>query len=173
MAEDIKRIDLVDIDLNSGKLHRSFFSHSIGTTDVKGNGFGVRVFRDGEPVDLTGVSVQGYFRDPQGNNIGITSGNVSASGDDNNEAYVILPAACYNYEGRFQLAIKLVSSTITGTVRIVEGMVDNTNTGGAIVPPPATASYDTVLAAFEQVQPLVDAGGVATVAQTKSHLGIT
>jgi tetratricopeptide (TPR) repeat protein len=64
------------------------------------------VFRDGEPVDLTGVSVQGVFMPPQGDPIAITSGNIVSG----NEAEVVLPQACYNYDGQFCLAIKLVDS---------------------------------------------------------------
>lgn len=166
---DVKKVDLVDIDLDTGRLPQSLYNRTIGTGDVKGNGFGVRVFRGGEPVDLSGVSVYGYFKPPQGNNIGITSGNVVSG----NEAYVILPAACYNYQGQFTLAIKLVGSGITGTVRIIKGVVDTTNSDNAITPAPSSTSLEEVLNVYEQVAPLATAGGVATVAETKSHLGIS
>lgn len=166
---DVKRIDLVDIDLDSGKLPVSRFTRIIGTGDNNGNGFGVRVFRSGTPVDLTGVSVQGYFRDPKGTNKLIDTGNVVSG----NEAYVILKDFCYNFEGQFSLAVKLLGSGVTGTVRIITGMVENTNADNAISPAPSQTSYADVLAVFQQVQPLANAGGIATVAETKSHLGIS
>ena len=149
--DDIKRIDLVDIELNSGTLYRSWAPHSIGTADALANAFGVRVFRDGETVNLEGGSVQGYFRDPQGNNIAITSSSYRhISG---NEAYIILPQACYNYEGQFTLAIKLINNGagITGTMRIVDGMVDNTNTGSAVAPTGEVPTYEEVLSVYEEM----------------------
>jgi len=139
--------DIVDVDLNSGTIYRSFLNHSIGMTDNSADRFGVRVFRNGQAEDLTGVAVQGYFRDPNGNNIAITSGN-QVSG---NVAVVVLPQACYNYEGQFCLAIKLVGGGVTGTVRIVDGVVDNTNTGGAVAPTETVPTYQEILALYDEM----------------------
>ena len=146
MASFVKE-NIVDIELQNGNIHRSFLNHSIGRTDDDADYFGVRVFRNGEPVNLEGHSVQGYFRDPQGNNIAITSGN-SISG---NVAKVLLPQACYNYDGQFTLAIKLVGGGATGTMRIVDGVVDNTNTGGAVAPVDSVPTYQEVLAVYDQM----------------------
>lgn len=144
--------DMVDINLETGNIHRSFLKHSIGKADSAADHFGVRVFRNGEAVSLTGVSVQGYFRDPQGNNIAITSGNIVSE----NEAEVVLPQACYNYEGQFCLAIKLIGGGVTGTVRIVDGMVDNTNTGSAVAPTETVPTYQEVLAVYDQMQEKIE-----------------
>ena len=57
----IYREDIVTTDLNGESLHRSFLSYSIGSGDDDANRFGVKVYRDGVPVDLTGVSCAGYF----------------------------------------------------------------------------------------------------------------
>lgn len=140
--------DIVDINLETGNIHRSFLKHSIGYLDQKADHFGVRVFRDGEPVNLTGVSVQGVFMPPQGSPIAITSGNIVSE----NVAEVVLPQACYNYDGQFTLAIKLVDSTnsVTGTVRIVDGMVDNTHASGTVAPTSAVPTYQEVLSTYEQ-----------------------
>ena len=140
--------DIVDINLETGNIHRTFLNHSIGMKDQKADHFGVRVFRDGEPVNLTGVSVQGVFMPPQGSPIAITSGNIVSE----NVAEVVLPQACYNYDGQFTLAIKLVDSTnsVTGTVRIVDGMVDNTHASGTVAPTSAVPTYQEVLSAYEQ-----------------------
>lgn len=147
--DDIKRMDIVDIELNSGSIHRGWLNHSIGTGDAKANCFGVRLFRDKEPVSLSGGSVQGFFRNSQGQNIALTSeGTIS-----NNVAYVTLPQACYNYEGQFTLAIKVINSSlgITGTMRIVDGMVDNTNTGSAVAPTGTVPTYQEVLAVYDEM----------------------
>ena len=144
--------DIVDINLETGNIHRSFLKHSIGYMDQKADHFGIRAYRDGVPVDLTGVSVQGVFMPPQGSPIAITSGNIV----NFNEAEVVLPQACYNYDGQFTLAIKLVDSTnsVTGTMRIVDGMVDNTHASGTVAPTEAVPTYQEIIAVYED---LVDA----------------
>ena len=140
--------DMVDINLETGNIHRSFLKHSIGYKDTAADHFGIRVFRNGEPVSLTGVSVQGIFMPPQGDPIAITTGNIVSG----NEAEVVLPQACYNYDGQFTLAIKLVDATnaVTGTMRIVDGMVDNTHASGTVAPTSAVPTYQEVLSAYEQ-----------------------
>lgn len=154
--DDIKRIDLVDIDLNSGNLHRSWVKHSIGKSDIKANAFGVRVYRDGEMVNLEGGSIQGHFLDSQGNKIAITDNSFQyISG---NVAHITLPQACYNNEGQFTLAIKLINSGlgITGTVRIVDGMVDNTNTGGEVAPTGSVPTYEQFLDVYEEMVDMIE-----------------
>lgn len=137
--------DIVDINLESGTIHRSFLNHSIGRADVNANRFGIRTFRDGVPVDLSGASCQGFFRNAEGTNIALTSyGTV-----DGNVAYVTLPAACYNVEGQFCLSIKLVGGGVTGTMRIVDGMVDNTNTTGAVAPTSSVPTYSEIIAQYD------------------------
>ena len=144
--------NIVSIDLKGGSIHRSFAPVSIGTGDQNANRFGVRVFRNGEPVSLSNVSCQGVFRDPMGNNIALTShGTV-----EGNVAYLTLPQACYNYEGQFCLAIKLIGGGVTGTMRIVDGMVDNTHTGGAVAPTSAVPTYQEVLAVYDDAIAAVD-----------------
>ena len=68
----IYKRDIANINLETGNIHRTFLNHSIGYMDQKADHFGIRVFRNGEPVDLTGVSVQGVFMPPQGSPIAIT-----------------------------------------------------------------------------------------------------
>lgn len=138
--------DIVSIDLDCGNIHRSFLHRSIGKGDSNANRFGVRVFRGKDAVDLSGVSCQGFFRNSNGENIALTSyGTV-----EGNKAFVTLPQVCYNYEGQFTLAIKLVGGGITGTMRIIDGMVDNTNTGSAVAPTESVPTYQEVLAAYEE-----------------------
>ena len=130
--------DMVDINLETGNIHRSFLKHSIGYKDAAADHFGIRVFRNGEPVDLTGVSVQGVFMPPQGSPIAITSWNIVSG----NVAEVVLPQACYNYDGQFCLSIKLVDSTnsVTGTMRIVDGIGIHISSGYPTITSRMTAS---------------------------------
>lgn len=137
--------DIVTVELSSGSIHRSFLNHSIGSGDSAANRFGIRVLRNGEEVDLSGCSCYGYFRDPQGNNIALTANGTV----DGSLAYVTLPQACYNYEGQFCLAIKLIGGGVTGTMRIVDGMVDNTHTGGAVAPTGAVPSYSEIISQYD------------------------
>ena len=153
--------DIVSIDLATGKIHRAFLLRSIGRADDDADRFGVRVFRDGQPESLTGVTCQGYFRDSQGNNIALTSyGTVSG-----NVAYVTLPQACYNYEGQFCLAIKLVGGGVTSTVRIIDGIVDNTFTGSAVAPTGSVPTYQEIIAQYDE---MVEATEAAEAVVTKS-----
>lgn len=145
----IYKRDIVDINLETGNIHRSFLKHSIGYLDQAADHFGIRVLRNGEPVDLTGVTVQGIFMPPQGSPIAITTGNII----EENVAEVVLPQACYNYDGQFCLSIKLVDATnaITGTMRIVDGMVDNTHASGTVAPTGAVPTYQEVLAVYDNM----------------------
>ena len=120
--------DILDIDLNNnGSLHRSFMNKTIGLGDSFENRYGVRLFFDGDPVNLDSASCIGLFMAPNGQNILISGQNYTYAG--NNLAYVQLPQACYNVEGQFSLAIKIVDSPITGTMRIIDGVVANTGSG--------------------------------------------
>ena len=153
--------DIAEINLNGGSLHRSFKSVSIGTGDKNANRFGMKVFRDGVPVDLDGVTCQAVFQDPRGNNIALTShGTVSG-----NLAYVTLPQACYNYEGRFCLAIKLIGGGVTGTMRIIDGVINNTHSGSTVAPTGAVPTYQEVLAAYDDA-----IAAVATVAKLNTKV---
>ena len=148
----VYREDIVNIELSSGSIHRSFLNHTIGSGDAEANRFGVRVLRNGAAVDLSGVVCQGYFRNANGENIALTSvGAVSG-----NKAYVTLPQACYNVEGNFTLSIKLVGGGVTGTMRIVDGMVANTGTAGAIAPTEDIPTYEEILAVYEEMVEALD-----------------
>ena len=137
--------DIVDINLNTGNIYRSFLNHAIGYKNDDADRFGIRTFRDGEPVDLTGVSCQAVFMAPDGSNIALTSyGTVSG-----NVAYVTLPPACYNYEGQFCLSIQLVGGGVTGTMRIVDGMVVNTGASGTVAPTSSVPTYQEIIAQYD------------------------
>lgn len=137
------RNDFADVNLETGTICRNFMNHSIGSGDALGDRFGVRVFRNGEPVSLGGT-VAGYFvRNTTGETVVISSGVVSG-----NEAYVTLPAACYAVEGSFTLAIKVTSGSETVTMRIIDGVVSRTNTSVTVDPGTLVPSIETLISAI-------------------------
>lgn len=137
------RNDFADVNLETGTICRNFMNHSIGSGDALGDRFGVRVFRNGEPVSLGGT-VAGYFvRNTTGETVVISSGVVSG-----NEAYVTLPEACYAVEGSFTLAIKVTSGSETVTMRIVDGVVSRTNTSVTVDPGTLVPSIETLISAI-------------------------
>lgn len=137
------RNDFADVNLETGTICRNFMNHSIGSCDALGDRFGVRVFRNGEPVSLGGT-VAGYFvRNTTGETVVISSGVVSG-----NEAYVTLPAACYAVEGSFTLAIKVTSGSETVTMRIIDGVVSRTNTSVTVDPGTLVPSIETLISAI-------------------------
>lgn len=143
MADNIQKMDLINVDLNNGTVSRSFMNRTIGEGDILANRFGVRVLRDGEAVDLTGATCNGYFIRSDGATVAIT-GSVSG-----NVAYVELPQTCYAVEGQFALAIKLTGEGVTGTMRIIDGVVENTTTGSAVDPGTIIPNIETLIAEIE------------------------
>lgn len=153
--------DMADIDLSTGTIFRSFLNRTIGYKDDDADRFGVRVFRDGAPQDLSGASCQAVFMAPDGTKIALTSyGTVSS-----NEAYVTLPPACYDAEGQFTLAIKLVGGGVTSTVRIVDGVVVNTGASGTVSPTGAVPTYQEIIAQFDEMVAATEAANAA-IAET-------
>lgn len=144
--------DVVDIDLEKGTIHRAFLNYTIGSGDNNANWFGVNVYRNDEPVDLTGCSVQGLFMPSVGSAILISDNTHTRV--QNNEASVLLPQACYNVKGRFTLAIKIIgtnSYSITDTVRIVDGVVADTNSESPVAPTESVPTYQEILSVYDQM----------------------
>lgn len=140
------RDDIVDIELNSGTLTRSFMIHTIGEGDALANRFGVHVLRNGQEVNLAGTTCSGFFVRSDGGTIPI-AGTVSGS-----TAYVVLDSSCYAVEGQFALAIKLMDGSVTGTMRIIDGVVANTMTGSAVDPGTILPSIQTLLDAIAEAE---------------------
>lgn len=128
-------IDLLDIDIakSGSTIHRSFINKLIGEGDVNGNGYGVRIFNNGQNANLDGCTCIGYFVRPDGETT-VISGTISG-----NTAYVVIPQACYVQVGNFSLSIKIVASGFAGTMRIVDGTITDTSTDtfvdpGSVIP---------------------------------------
>jgi hypothetical protein len=135
--------DIIEIELNSGTVFRSFANRTIGEGDALANRYGVRVLKGGEGISLSGCVCTGYFIRAAGDTVIITG---VASGDT---AYVDLPQACYAVEGQFSLAIKVAGNGITATMRIVDGVVANTTTDTIIDPGTIIPSVEDLIEAIE------------------------
>ena len=90
----IYREDIVNVELESGTIFRSFLNHTIGSGDAMANRFGVRVFRNGVAENIGGTC-SGFFIRADGSTVVISGGTVNG-----NLAYVDLPEACYAVEGQ-------------------------------------------------------------------------
>ena len=125
----------------------------IGEGDIEADRFGVEVFRGAgdTPTDLTGMDCTGYFIRQTGDTVVIT-GTV-----DGNRAWVDLPQACYAYEGQFSLAIKLVGGGVTGTMRIVDGVVRRTTTDTTVDPGTLVPSIEDLIQAIEDASDEIEA----------------
>lgn len=153
--------DIVDVDLETCDIFRSFLNRSIGFKDDDADRFGIRAFRNGVAQDLSGASCQAIFMAPDGTKIALTSyGTVSG-----NVAYVTLPPACYDVAGQFTLAIKIVGGGVTSTVRIVDGVVSETGATGTVSPTSAVPTYQEVIAQFDAMVAATSAANTA-IAET-------
>ena len=146
----IYREDIIDIELESGTVYRTFMNKAIGEGDANGNRFGFRCLRNGEPVSLIGSAVIGHFIRPDGVTVQIDG---EIEGDT---AFVSLPAACYAVEGQFSLAIKLSGGGVTGTIRMVDGTVINTTNGAVIDPGSVIPDLSDYLAVVEDAEEAAD-----------------
>ena len=145
----IYREDIISIELESGSVNRSFLNHSIGKGDMKANRFGVSIVRNGENVALSGCACEGFFIAPDGENILIFGS--AYTGISGNKAWVDLPQACYNEEGQFTLAIKVIGGGITGTMRIIDGVVNNTGVDDPVAPTETVPTYQEILALYNEM----------------------
>lgn len=155
------REDIAKIDLRGGSLLRGYANNVIAEGDILENRYGVSVFMDGEPVSLSGATCIGYFIRSNGDTVVINGGTITG-----NTAYITLPQACYAYEGRFSLAIKLVGGGVTGTMRIVDGSVVNTTTSTVIDPGSVVPDLTTLLAQISRMEEATEAaeGAVGMIA---------
>ena len=137
--------DIATIELENGTIFRSFLNQTIGEGDELANRFGVRVMRNGMPEKIGGTCA-GYFIRADGSTVVISNGTVSG-----NVAYVTLPEACYAVEGMFSLAIKCSGGGVTGTLRIVDGVVAKTTTGTIVDPGTIIDNVEDLIEAIEEV----------------------
>lgn len=153
--ETLCRCDIIDVDVTKS-LVRSYAGVVLATGDSNANKYGVNVYKAGEPLDMTGYSVLGYFIRPDMATLPVT-GAV-----EGNTAYVYLPAACYAYEGSFSLAIKISGAEITQTVRVVDGHIRQTQTDTIVDPGEVIPSLDDLFAQIAVIESATEASKAAT-----------
>lgn len=150
------REDIVNIDLECGNIFRSWMKHTIGEGDALADRFGVRVFRNGVPVQLSGTCT-GYFIRADEGTIPVVNGVI-----DGNLAYVTLINTCYAIEGVFSLAIKINDGAgEIVTLRIVDGIVSRTSSNIAIDPGTIMPSIESLLAEIKNAVASIPAAGFA------------
>ena len=168
----MNRTDLVDVELKSGSVFRSFLNRNIGEGDVYGNCYGVRIFDNGEPVDMTGAACVGYFIRADG----VTLVIAGETGDSMTS--VLLPPACYAVEGSFTLAIKVSGAGFSGTMRIIDGTVCNVTTGQINDPSsevPDLTDYEAKVARAEAAAAAINNLQIAAtqISGTRYQLAVT
>ena len=142
----VYREDMIDIDRKNGSVFRSFANQMISEGDEAANRYGGRIMEDGEPVDLTGCTVTGYFIRPDRATV-LIEGNASG-----NEFYVNLPEACYAETGVYTLAIKVTGGGTTSTIRIIDGTVVETVSGDLIDPGGIIPDIDDLMAVIYRAE---------------------
>ena len=179
LRQDLNR--LVNVQSLQGQL----FSRDDG-----GNLIGVKVTRDGEPVELEGT-IAGYCILPDGETIDITPATGNTGIRNGNEAYVILPQLAYSIPGQISIVIKLAHDSGVTTLAACTGYVYRSRTDDEVVPPgtpipdlheletvianavAATASANTAAAAAENVDASMSKSGDVITITVTNRDGVT
>lgn len=117
--------------------------------DNRGNLVGVRVFKDGAPVNLSG-GVTGYCILATGDSIPV-AGTISS-----NKAWIILPENAYSVPGQINIIIKLVDGTDVATI----GAVVSTVFGMGNVVNPSQSTIDAWTAQINAAIAVVEGNSV-------------
>lgn len=142
---DFFRTESRYVNLNE-PLKRENIGVLLASGDNNANRFEAILMRNGEAVDITGATVTGYFIRPDGASVlcpGEAVGNNAAVG---------LPASCYTTAGRFSLAIKVSSTEITQTVRVLDGTIRLTQTDVVVDPDEKICSLSELLAMIDELE---------------------
>ena len=167
----IYKEDIQVIDLETGTISRTFLNKALGEGDSYGDRFGVIVLRNGQEIDLTGVSASGFFIRANGTTEALTG---HRSG---NTFWVELKPACYAYDGNFTLAIKLTYSNTTVTARIIDGTIVNTTLGSINDPGdviPDISSFGTLVGQAESAAETIESFDITAtlISGTRYRLGV-
>ena len=164
--------DIADVELECGTIHRSFAHASIGQGDGGGLRYGIRLKRNGAPVNLDGASCIGYFIRPDKITL-VINGTTS-----NGAAYVELPQAACAVEGTFSLVIKVAGTGFAETMRIVDGTVVQTTTGSIADPSsevPTLEELTAIIAEAEEAAETIDGLSVSAtqIMGTRYKIAVT
>lgn len=138
--------DILDVELESGNISRSFSNRTIGEGDIDGNKFGIRCWRKGEPVSLTGCSCIGYFIRGDGVTV-VINGTVAG-----NMAYVTIPQEACAIQGQYKLTIKVAADGQSVTIRMIDGTVVETVTGSIVDPGGVIPDIEELMALVTRIE---------------------
>lgn len=131
--------------------------HALVSGDDRGDLFELTILQNGEPADITGAGVVGYFiREADGATVtmnGVTSGNKAA---------LILPASCYAETGQFTLTVKIARQDERHTVYVAEGAVLRSSTDTMVDPGHVIPSLEELLAQVARIESTIQAAETAT-----------
>ena len=128
-------------DLNSA-VKVQYLNGNVFSMDNNGNKIGVNVFQDGEPVTLTGSISADVIRSD--------GGTVAVSGTaSDNQAYVVLPQACYAVPGVISIVIKNTVSSDVTTLCAVVANVYQSSTDSVVDPGTIIPSVQTLISQIE------------------------
>jgi len=149
IADKIKKT----VDLQRGvDLHQ--LGRFFGSDETLGHEFIITILDGGEPVDLTGATIAGYFFKPDGL-VEPILGEENTS-VDGNTVTVRLTAPCYTATGRFTFTIRANHNGVIHTIYYATGTVtksytDEANTSGVV------KTLDEINAEILALQDKVDA----------------
>ena len=129
--------------------------------DSQAHSFQIAVVSNGSPVNLAGYSAVAYFNRPTSDTVTFT-GTVSG-----NVVTVVLPEACYAYQGHFNLVIKVTDGDESRvTIYWAEGNVRPDANAGTVEPGEVVPDLTTLLAQMEQTSKCLKAKSTVYVSAT-------
>ena len=102
------------------RIEEEYLGELFATGEKKGHTFEISLYRDGNPVSLSGYSVEAEFIRPDKLTL-IVQGAVSSSAS--NTAVVSLDKECYDIEGEFTVSITVFNNNVIKTVYHAKGSV--------------------------------------------------
>lgn len=134
------------VDVNSGLIQKAQYT-ALMKGDKNANRVIVEVVDGGDPVDLTGLLVEGSFiRPPDDARIKLP-GTVNGS-----EAIVIIEEACYRESGGYQLDVELSIGETRRTVLSIKGNVLAKGSGAILDVSGVIPSVDDIVAQYAEMK---------------------
>jgi hypothetical protein len=143
------------VDLNKG-LQMTPLAPMLATEDDNAHSFVVSAVRDGEKVSFAGAQVRGYFIRPDQVTVPL-DGEV----DEKGNALVTLKEACYRVQGKFQIAIRVISDDVKAVVFCGDGSIRKTSTDAVVDEAGIIPSLDELLAQIATIEGAVNNAAAA------------
>lgn len=110
-----------------GMVQTEYVQGNFVSLDADGNLIGVKVYKDGEPVTLSG-SVTGYCVLPDGSTVAVAGTRTG------NRAYITVPQSALAYVGPLGIVIKLIDGNTITTLLSIVATVYKSRTDNVITP---------------------------------------